>query len=74
MTSGGGHPADITAVASCNILMLPVGAVFEMAVVIVEAPLADAMVVLTAEMMEVPLAGVVVMLARTVSVVRDAAR
>ena len=40
---------------------------------IVEAPLANAMVVLAAEMVEVLLAGAGVLLFGTVSVVRDAA-
>ena len=72
LTSGGGHPAELISVVSCNILTLPVGVVIEMAVGIVEAPLADRMVVLAAEMVEVPLAGAVVVLFRTVSVVMDA--
>ena len=46
LTSGGGHPEDIIAVASCEILTFSVGAVFKMAAVIVEAPLASAVVVL----------------------------
>ena len=58
LTSGGGHPADIIAVAICNILAFSVGAVVKLAAGKVEALLADAMVVLAAEMVEVPLAGV----------------
>ena len=74
MTRGGGHPADIIAVESCNILTFPVGAVVKLAAVIVEAPLADAMVVLATEMVEPPLAGKVRVLVGAVSVVWDAAR
>ena len=73
LTTSGGHPADIIAVASCDILTFPVCAVVELAAGIAEAPLADAMVVLAAEMVEVPLAGAMVVLVRTVSIVRDAA-
>ena len=73
MTSGGSHPADIIAVASCDILTFPVGAVVELAAGIVEAPLANVVVVIAAEMVEAPLAGAVVLLVGTVYVVRDAA-
>ena len=74
LTSGGGHLADVIAVASLDILALPVGAVVELVAGIVEAPLADAMVVLAAERVEVPLTGAVVVIVGTVSVVQDAAR
>ena len=57
LTTGGDHPVDIIAVASCDILTFPVGAVVELAAGIVEASLVDAMVVLAAEMVEVPLVG-----------------
>ena len=73
LTSGGGHPADIIAVVSCDILTFPVGALVKLAALILEAPLADVVVVLAAEMVEAPLAGAVVLLVGTVSVVRDAA-
>ena len=72
LTSGGVHLADIIAVAICNILTYPVGAVVELVVGIVEAPLVDAVVVLAAEMVEALLAGTVVVLVGTVSVVWDA--
>ena len=49
LKSGGGHPADIISVASCDILTFQVGAVVELAAGIVEAPLDEAMVVLAAE-------------------------
>ena len=72
MKSGGGHPADIIAVSSCDLLTFPVGAVVELAAGIVEAPLANVVVVIAAEMVEAPLAGAVVVLVGTVSVVWDA--
>ena len=71
LTRGGDHPADIIAVASCEILTVPVGVVVKLAEIIVEAPMADAMVVLAAEMVEVLLASTVVVLIGTVSVVWD---
>ena len=70
LTSGGCHSEDITAVASCDILTFPVGALVELAAGIVKAPLSDAVVVLAAEMVEAPMAGAVVVLVRTVSVVQ----
>ena len=73
LTSSGGNPADIIAVASCVVLTFPVGVIFQLAVGIVEAPLANTMVVLAAQMVEVPLASAVVVLVGTISVVRDAA-
>ena len=73
LTTSGGHPADIIAVASCNILTFPVCAVVELAAEIAEAPLADAMVMLAAEMVEVPLVGAVVVLVGMVYVLQDAA-
>ena len=45
------------AAVSCDILTFPVGVVVKMAAGIVKALLVDAMVVLSAEMVEVPLAG-----------------
>ena len=53
LTSGGGHPADIISVASGDILTFPVGAIVELAAGILEAPLADLMVMLAVEMVEV---------------------
>ena len=73
-TSGGGHLVDIIAVTSCNILTLTVGTVFKITAGIVEAPLADAMIMLAAEIVEVLLSGAGVVLFGTVSVVQDAVR
>ena len=74
LTSGGEHPSDIIAVASCDILTFPVGVLVELVAGIVEAPLADAMVVLASEMVEVLMARVVVVLIVKFSVVRNTVR